>query len=149
VKSVDRTQEDWGDLDRCSVLAVDDHEALRRIVQAVVDDPDAGFDLVGEASSGEQAIELATRLHPDLVLMDVRMPGIGGIEAARRIRALLPSVVIVLISVDGAAAVDAAPGDCGADAVMSKHTLTQRTLSTLWHRHRRRPPRAGPDADRE
>ncbi len=57
-----------------------------------------GFGLVGEAASGEEAIEFATKVEPDLVLMDVMMAGIGGIEAARRIAATHPDTVIVLLS---------------------------------------------------
>jgi two-component system invasion response regulator UvrY len=123
-----------GDDERCGVLAVDDHDAFRRIVRTVVD-ASTQFDFVGEASSGEEAIELAPRLAPDLILMDVRMPGIGGVEAARQVRALLPSAVIVLISVDGAAAMNTAAAACGANAIMSKHALTPKALSTLWRRH--------------
>jgi DNA-binding NarL/FixJ family response regulator len=107
-------------------------------------DASTEFELVGEAASGEEAIERAVEMAPDLVLMDVRMPGIGGVEAARKLRALLPSAVIVLISVDGAGAMQAAPSTCGADAIMSKHVLTPTTLATLWRRHGRRPQQ-GPD----
>jgi DNA-binding NarL/FixJ family response regulator len=128
---------DSGDLERCGVLAVDDHDAFRRIVRTVVDAADR-FELVGEAASGEEAVELASRVAPDLVLMDVRMPGIGGVEAARRVRELIPSAVIVLISVDGAGAMSASPRAVGADDIMSKHALTPRSLSTLWLRHRPR-----------
>jgi DNA-binding NarL/FixJ family response regulator len=118
------------------VLAVDDHDAFRRIVRTIVEDPATPFDCAGEAASGEEAVELAPLLAPDLILMDVRMPGIGGAEAARRIRELLPSTVIVLISVDGAAALEASPTACGADAIIAKHALTLASLSALWRRHR-------------
>jgi two-component system invasion response regulator UvrY len=121
--------------EHCSVLAVDDHDAFRRIVRTIVEDPATLFAFAGEAASGEEAVELARQLAPDLVLMDVRMPGMGGAAAARRIRELLPAVVIVLISVDGAEALEAPPSACGADAVMAKHALTLTSLSTLWRRH--------------
>ena len=75
--------------DACGVLLVDDHDAFRRVARAVVEATEQ-FEVVGEASSGEGSIELAARLAPDLIVMDVRMPGIGGVEAAERVRALLP-----------------------------------------------------------
>jgi len=87
-----------GEPGRCSVLAVDDHDAFRRIVRSVVDDATAPFEFVGEASSGETAIELATSLAPDLILMDVRMPGIGGVEASRRLVAAHPDAAVVMLT---------------------------------------------------
>jgi DNA-binding NarL/FixJ family response regulator len=120
------------------VLVVDDHDAFRQIARAVVD-ATAQLQVVGEAASGEAGIDVASELRPDLVLMDVRMPGIGGVEAARRVRAILPECVIVLISVDGAEAVSAPLHACGADATLSKQALTPAILATLWRRHRRPP----------
>jgi DNA-binding NarL/FixJ family response regulator len=66
------------------VLTVDDQEPFRRAMSAVVGETD-GFVVVGSASSGEEALALAADLRPDLVLMDVHLPGIDGIEATRRL----------------------------------------------------------------
>lgn len=77
-----------------SVLVVDDHHLLRRGLIGVLSEI-AGLHICGEASSGEEALRLARELEPDLVMMDLRMPGIGGLEAARRIRIALPRVRIV------------------------------------------------------
>lgn len=77
-----------------SVLVVDDHHLLRRGLIGVLSEI-SGLQVCGEASSGEEALRLARELEPDLVMMDLRMPGIGGLEAARRIRIALPRVRIV------------------------------------------------------
>ena len=77
-----------------SVLVVDDHHLLRRGLIGVLAEI-SGLHICGEASSGEEALRLARELEPDLVMMDLRMPGMGGLEAARRIRIALPRVRIV------------------------------------------------------
>ena len=77
-----------------SVLVVDDHHLLRRGLIGVLSEI-GGLHICGEAASGEEALRLARELEPDLVMMDLRMPGIGGLEAARRIRIALPRVRIV------------------------------------------------------
>lgn len=85
---------------RTSVLLVDDH-ALIRAGNALVIEATDDLDVVGEANSGEEAVTLAASLRPDVVLMDVRMPGVGGIEATRQITAAHPATrVIVLTTFD-------------------------------------------------
>lgn len=80
------------------ILVVDDHPLFREgVVHSLADEPD--FEVIADASSGEEAIELVGRLRPDLVLLDVTMPGIGGIAAAARIAVASPTVGIVMLTV--------------------------------------------------
>ncbi|GAA3830329.1 response regulator transcription factor [Sphaerisporangium flaviroseum] len=80
------------------VLIVDDHALIRRSLElALTAEPD--IEVVGEASDGQEAVEIADRLLPDVVLMDVRMPRQGGIEATKVIKASVPSARIVMLTV--------------------------------------------------
>jgi DNA-binding NarL/FixJ family response regulator len=82
------------------VLVVDDQAPFRGAMAAVVEETD-GFAVVGLAASGEEAVELAATLAPDLVLMDVNLPGIDGLEATRRVRTgHRPPVVLLLSTYD-------------------------------------------------
>ena len=79
------------------VLVVDDHPLLRDGVAAVVGG-ERDMALVGQAESGEQAVELFRRLRPDVTLMDLKMPGMKGIDAMREIRAASPSARIIVLT---------------------------------------------------
>src|SRR6476619_130024 len=83
------------------VLTVDDQPFFRCAAHDVIE-ATPGFEPVGQASYGEEAVALVEEREPQLVLLDVRMPGMDGIEATRRIKAKCPSVVVVLISIDDA-----------------------------------------------
>jgi DNA-binding NarL/FixJ family response regulator len=118
-----------------SVLAVDDQPAFRDLVCELVQ-ATGRMAVVGEAESGERAVELVEELRPDLVLIDVRMPGMGGIQAARTIKSAHPSTVVVLVST---AAPNELPADadyCLADARVWKGDLRPSLLVQLWERHR-------------
>jgi DNA-binding NarL/FixJ family response regulator len=79
------------------VLVADDHAVFRHGLKALLDS-EPGIDLVGEAASGREAVESSATLAPDVVLMDLQMPGINGIEATRRILQTNPRVGIVVLT---------------------------------------------------
>jgi DNA-binding NarL/FixJ family response regulator len=97
---VDQGDRDWPrEASRVRVLVVDDQDYFRGIMCEVVEATD-GFELVGEATSGEAALEAVEELSPMLVVMDKRMPGIGGIGACRALTESHPEIVVVMTSVE-------------------------------------------------
>ena len=114
-----------------SVLVVDDQAPFRSAARAVLRRLD-GFEFAGEASSGLEAIELVDRLRPALVLMDMNMPEMSGIEATRTIVAAHPEVVVILCSTYDAADLPSAASASGAAAYVNKERLAADTIRRLW-----------------
>jgi two-component system invasion response regulator UvrY len=110
------------------VLVVDDQETFRKIGCDVVA-ATPGFALAGVADSGESALREVVAVRPDVVLMDVRMPGIGGVEAARRIAESHPNTVVVLLSTYLR---DELSADGLCSAVVGKESLSSTLLRSAW-----------------
>ena len=114
-----------------SVLVVDDQAPFRLAARAVLRRLD-GFEFAGEASSGPEAIELVNALHPALVLMDIHMPEMNGIEATRRIVSVHPEVSVILCSTHDPKDLPAEAAASGAIAYVSKEHLAADTIRELW-----------------
>ena len=113
------------------MLAVDDQPIfLRAARQLIADTP--GFEQVGEATTGQAALELAADVRPDLVLLDVRMPGMDGIETARRMVALDAHAVVVLVSLEEIPELPASLATVGAAVHLRKQDLSTRALRDIW-----------------
>ncbi len=116
------------------MITVDDQPCVRSALRSLVEATSA-LALVGEAESGEAAVALVPELEPDLVLMDVEMPGLGGIEATRAIKAIRPETLVFLISATHPDDLPADAGDCAADLVLWKGDLRPRLVEEIWARH--------------
>lgn len=112
------------------VLIVDDQEAFRSAARLVVALAD-GFAVVGEAPSGEDAIEMVDELRPDLVLMDIKMPGLDGIDATRRVVADHPGVKVIVLSTYEADEYEQLALDAGAIAFVSKSDFGPPSLEAV------------------
>jgi DNA-binding NarL/FixJ family response regulator len=113
------------------VLVVDDQAPFRRAMTCVVEETD-GFEVVGEASSGEESIAAAAALRPDLVLMDVNLPGIDGLEATRRLLAGDAPPVVLLLSTYDEDAADGFVAESGASAYVTKSAFGPDRLEDVW-----------------
>jgi PAS domain S-box-containing protein len=106
------------------VLLADDHAMLRQGLRSVLD-AYADVEIVGEASDGEQAVLLAQSLQPEVVVMDVNMPGVDGIEATRRLRQEQPTIAVVGLSVHNNPQIERAMRDAGAAGFLTKDSAVE------------------------
>ena len=117
------------------VLLVDDHAVVRKGMRALLE-REPGIEVVGEAEGGDQAVHAADRLRPDVVLMDLEMPGIGGIEATRQITTRQPEIRIVVLT-SHAAEEDVFPAlKAGALGYLLKHSTPEDVLQAIRQAHR-------------
>ena len=114
-----------------TLLVVDDQAPFRFAAKAVLRRLE-GFELAGEAASGAEAIALVDELHPDLVLMDINMPGMSGIEATRQIVAAHPEVVVVLCSTYDVGDLPPNVAASGASGYVNKERFGAEALRRLW-----------------
>ena len=117
--------------DRVGVLVVDDCAEARAAIGSAVDEMH-GFGLVGSVESGEEALDTLQRLDPDLVLLDVRMPGLNGPQTCSMIRERGARSVVVLVSAHPRPELPDSVDTCGADAVLYKGDVSPRRLEALW-----------------
>src|SRR3954468_15451137 len=120
------------------VLVVDDQLVFRQVAHEVIDATEE-FEMLGEASSGAHALVAVTELSPDLVLLDVRMPDMDGIETATRMHAQDPHSVIVLITVEDEPDIPAGLSSCGAAELVRKQDFGPALLRRLWRAHGHAP----------
>ena len=112
------------------VLVVDDHDLIRAGIARMLND-DASIEVLGEASSGEEAVDSVKRSPPDVVLLDLKMPGIGGLEATRRIRRAHEQTRVVMVS---ACTDDPYPSrvmEAGASAYVSKSSHVSEMIKAI------------------
>jgi len=137
-----------------TVVIVDDVPDFREIVRAILVDLPGGVTIVGEASDGEEAFTVVRRERPDIVITDLMMPRLDGVELTRRIRQELPLTMVVLMSSYPEDAYRLMASDSGADAVVSKRVIHDALVPAILDLIRRIsggsgafPPGAGASTD--
>lgn len=117
------------------VLVVDDHAPFRLAARSLVDRT-AGFTVAGEAVTGEEALAFARTSPVDLVLLDIKLPGIDGLATCRTLGREHPGLAVVLVSTYQPADLPEGALDAGAVAYLRKEDLSPEALRTAWARHR-------------
>lgn len=111
-----------------TVLIADDHQLLRQALRRAMED--AGLVVLGEAGDGAEAVQLVDELRPELVIMDVTMPVLGGIEATRRLHAAHPDLPIVVLTMHDEDALREEALRAGASAFLTKDSSMQEVVAT-------------------
>ena len=117
--------------ERVTVMIVDDQPPFRAAARAVIDRV-PGFELVAEVASGEEAVETSSTVVPNLVLMDINMGDLDGIEATRLITSDNPAIKVILVSTYGLDDLPSGARTSGAIAYVNKDELSPRVIRRLW-----------------
>lgn len=112
------------------VLLVDDHELVRKGIKALFNGS-SDWHICGEAANGKEAVEKAVNLNPDLILMDISMPVMNGIEATKQIRKLRPHAKIVMLTMHDSPQIAAQTKQAGADACLVKSGGVEELLHSV------------------
>jgi DNA-binding NarL/FixJ family response regulator len=121
------------------VLLVDDAGSVRRALRLVLSS-ELDLRVIGEAADGEQAVRLAHELHPDIIVMDLELPGMNGLDAARRIRAAGDMCAIIMLTVWGGSAVQDAAARAGIALFLEKGDGLDDLAETIRALHARHNP---------
>lgn len=112
------------------ILIVDDHEIFRRGLRSLLESrPD--WEVCGEATDGQDAVEKATQLQPDVVVLDITMPRLNGLDAARFIRKQAPGAKVVILSQHQAAVMEQVALTAGAAAYVTKSEVSRELLAAI------------------
>ncbi len=117
-------------MSRARILIVDDHEIFRRGLRSLLESRPE-FEILGEAADGLQAVEKASQLKPDLIVMDVSMPQLDGLQATRQIRKKLPETKILILSQHDTSHMLSAALEAGANGYVTKSQVSRCLLSAL------------------
>src|SRR5437879_2083869 len=112
------------------LLIVDDNNEYRKLLRRIVEEQ-RDLMLVAEAADGEEGVRLAQQLKPDVILMDIDMPGINGLQATRRIKESLAGATVFLLSAWDSEAYGERAAECGADAYLPKTTSISEILTVI------------------
>lgn len=117
--------------DLVQVLVVDDQAPFRAAARAVIARV-PGFELVAEATSGEEAVDLVDKVRPGVVLMDINMGVMDGLEATKLITTAHPETMVILVSTYTEADIPSTARRCGAAAYVNKDELSPRVIRRIW-----------------
>jgi len=123
---------------RTRILIADDHELIRQGLRKMLEDQ-PGFTICGEAMTGLEAVNKARELRPDVVVLDVGMPELNGLEAARRIRREVPGAEVLILTMHDSAQLARAALAVGASGFLLKTDMGRTVLSALEHLRQRKP----------
>ena len=112
------------------ILIVDDHEIFRRGLRSLLESR-LDWEVCGEAKDGQDAVDLAKQLQPDVIVLDVTMPRLNGLDAARIIRKLVPKTKVVILSQHELAAMKQEAFKSGANAYVTKSEVSRELLAAI------------------